>query len=354
MNKLSIPDTASLKISTHNEHTGQLTITKNVDKLTQTTSSESSFLRTSVRSPGHTRRHTWTPKTWIQVWELSETKCLFYAHARSRRGPARCRLWLSKHIATKGLTRTYSGCKQMSRRSRGRGFWQGWKSKVHFRFPSELTPKIIDSNDNWLTEGPWLLVLDNALSEDSIKPYIPEQTTAGSLIITTNSYSSRSMWRAEFNIFASPFDSMEGAGLLLDSLNVRERFEKHRLEDSFRDDARISELLKNIPFAIVLAADITKRSKCTLSTFERRVLDKRLPTPFEMVLGIVLRDCKPECRNLLDCVLFMNTYEIQVDIIFREHEHPSLKFLGFADSTRSVFSFFICILFSDLLIVFIR
>ena len=113
-------------------------------------------------------------------------------------------------------------------------------------------------------------------------------------------------------------------------------FEKHRLEDSFRDAARISELLKNIPFAIVLAADITKRSKCTLSAFERRVLEKRLPTPFETVLGIVLRDCKPECRSLLDCVLFMNTYDIQEDIIFREHEPPSLKFLCFADSTQSV------------------
>lgn len=187
-----------------------------------------------------------------------------------------------------------------------------------------------------MTEGPWLLVLDNALSEDSIKPYIPKETTAGSIIVTTNSINAINMWRGQFDVKVRQFSSEEGAGFLLDRLNVRERFENHRLEDTFQGAERISELLRGMPFAIELAANIINKSKCTLSAFEGRFSERHLSRPFETVLGIVLRDCKPESRALLDCLSFLNTYEIQEDLVFRDHEHPSLKFLGFADSSKLV------------------
>jgi hypothetical protein len=127
---------------------------------------------------------------------------------------------------------------------------------------------------------------------------------------------------------------MEAAGLLLDRLNIRETFEKNRLEDSFGDAERISELLRGIPFAIVLTADIINMSGCPMSAFDMRISERYLPRPFEMALEVALRDCKPESRSLLDCLLFMNTYEIQDNVVFKEHGHPSLAFLSFADSTK--------------------
>lgn len=90
-----------------------------------------------------------------------------------------------------------------------------------------------------MTKGPWLVVLDNALSDDSIKPYIPEETTAGSIIVTTNSNNVIHMWRCQFDVKVREFHSEEGAGFLLDRLNVRERSEKHRLEDTFRGGSNL-------------------------------------------------------------------------------------------------------------------
>ena len=70
-----------------------------------------------------------------------------------------------------------------------------------------------------------------------------------------------------------------------------------------------------MPFAIAMAADIINKSKSTLSAFERRFSERHLSRPFETVLGIVLRDGEPESRSLLDCLSFLNTYEIQEDIV---------------------------------------
>lgn len=115
---------------------------------------------------------------------------------------------------------------------------------------------------------------------------------------------------------------MEGAGLLLHRLNLRERFEKNRLEDSVEDAKAISQLAKGIHLTILLAAGIINMSKCTLSAFYRRFSERPLPRSIAMVLQTFLRDCNPESRSLLDCLsLMMNTDEISESIVFREHDN---------------------------------
>lgn len=160
--------------------------------------------------------------------------------------------------------------------------------------------------------------------------YIPEGK-AGSIIITTQSTSVKDFWPCQ--ILVEPFNDQDGANLLLRHLNPEERLQENGVHDSMDDAKRVSASVGGLPLAIAVVAGIVSTSKSTLLSFLTDFSQIYHPfegyeKPLKALFDMALQNLTPESRNLLDCLSFMNSDEIQESMVFANHEAPSLKFLS--------------------------
>ena len=196
------------------------------------------------------------------------------------------------------------------------------------------------------TELRWLLVFDNVNIWSDILEYLPTDPlkTHGSILITARNSS--------LSFLASlKCQSMELGALNLEEsrqlllLSMQPQLDRRQLKShpEYKLAGEIATLAERLPLALAHIAGYLQESKCTLTDFvqlwnERRRHTKAMTQPstlpihsthraLETVWNIGLREVTIDARELLNVLAFLDSENIQRNLLVDKHEEPQLDFL---------------------------
>ena len=203
------------------------------------------------------------------------------------------------------------------------------------------------------TEGRWLLVFDNVNSWSDIKEFLPTDAfrTSGSILITSRKQELEGLLPLPkcHHLELGPLTLEESRQLLLlsmeSNLSMKSNLDSRGLRShpEYKLAGEIATLAERMPLALAHIAGFVQVSKCTLTDFVRlwderhrlagrfsqNVVTSKLSTHrvLETVWSIGLRDVTMDARELLNILAFLDSENIQRNLLVGEHVERSLSFL---------------------------
>jgi NB-ARC domain len=197
----------------------------------------------------------------------------------------------------------------------------------------------------------WLLVFDNVDDWSDIEEYIPVNMgkTNGSILITTRApgLGPNPVPANHFRVDLKEMSMQEGQSLLIQGIQSDLKFEKVRFHPEFRLAGEIAGLA-GLPLAISHIAGYVKASGCTLAEFLelwnewRRNNLSAEPTDQSIasyealgtIWNIGLSELGVESLRLLKIMAFVDSDNIQRDLLINDHTVPALAFLRASNQFR--------------------
>ena len=214
---------------------------------------------------------------------------------------------------------------------------------------SELCSALVIYLQNLLTPSPqtekrWLLVFDNAQDWATVNTCWPRSTN-GSVILTAQNPEFAQV--AKLEIALKPFSHADGATLLLKHLR-----EENTSEQETAHAKSICDELGGLPLAIAHVAGYLTQSKTPLREFLEQFSERvnsaqlfRMSAPmttfqYEKTLGVVwdvaLQRLSSDALQLIQILAMMNPDGVPEDMLYGDHQAPSLEFLRAPDKMRCV------------------
>ncbi|CAI7622461.1 unnamed protein product [Penicillium glandicola] len=199
--------------------------------------------------------------------------------------------------------------------------------------------QLITLAQQWLSRNTdWLLIFDNVVSFQSIRPYWPT-FMHGSVIVTTQNQNLKHS--STFSIHLTPLSDNEGGKLLLQYLKSEDG-ERTSFFNEVDNASIISKELEGLPIAIAHVAGYIGQTGRSLSYFlekfrERRsasliwAMDSRDSTTLhyertlDAVWDLALSTLGPEARSTLDILAMLNPDCVPEEMFLAENRRGSIE-----------------------------
>ena len=213
--------------------------------------------------------------------------------------------------------------------------------------------QLIEQSRDFLetTKNRWLLVFDNVHDWRDIEEYIPVNLakTQGSILVTTRiaNLEPKTVPSNLFSVILKEMSVEESRSLLIRGLQPGLKHEKIRFHPEYRVAGEIASLAR-MPLALCHIAGCVKASSWTLAEFlelwnewrknslSSRPIDASSNATLETIWSIGLSDLGTDALKLLKIMAFMDSDNIQRELLMNNHTEPGLSFLHSSQIVRWV------------------
>ena len=213
--------------------------------------------------------------------------------------------------------------------------------------------QLIEQSRDFLeaTRNRWLLIFDNVEDWTDIENYIPVNLTKsqGSVLVTTRitNLEPKTVPSNFFRVILKEMSIEESRSLLIQGLRPGLKHEKIRFHPEYKVASEIASLAR-LPLALSHIVGCVKASGWTLAEFldlwnewrknslSARPIDASSNATLETVWSIGLSDLGTDALKLLKIMAFMDSDNIQRELLMNDHIEPGLSFLHSSQIVRWV------------------
>jgi tetratricopeptide (TPR) repeat protein len=211
--------------------------------------------------------------------------------------------------------------------------------------------QLIEQSRDFLetTRNRWLLVFDNVNDWTDIEKYIPVNLakSQGSVLVTTRmaNLEPKTVPSNFFRIILKEMSIEESRSLLIQGLQPGLKHEKIRFHPEYKVAGEIASLAR-MPLALSHIVGCVKASGWTLAEFlelwnewrknslSARPIDASSNATLEVIWSIGLSDLGTDALKLLKIMAFMDSENIQRELLMNDHSEPGLSFLHLSQIVR--------------------
>jgi hypothetical protein len=213
--------------------------------------------------------------------------------------------------------------------------------------------QLIEQSRDFLetTGNRWLLIFDNVDDWTDIEKYIPVNLakSQGSVLVTTRitNLEPKTVLSNFFRVTLKEMSIEESRSLLIQGLQPGLKHEKIRFHPEYEIAGEIASLAR-LPLALSHIVGCVKASGWTLTEFlelwnewrknslSARPIDASSNATLETVWSIGLSDLGADALKLLKIMAFMDSDNIQRELLMNDHSEPGLSFLHSSQIVRWV------------------